>query len=108
MRAREGRPVRHSERPSQQINGSHATASVSPLPDIADLLRAEDWDKIAEHIDGAYVLLVKTTAGRYRRRCFLTVASAERAVQRAQERGENAVVVLAELKPLYRVVGGLS
>lgn len=76
------------------------------VPDITDVLTGTDWDKIAAHLDGAFVILVKTTRGTYRRRCFLTVASAERAVQRAQERGENAVVVLAELKPLYRVAGG--
>lgn len=66
----------------------------------------EAWDEFARHIDGAFVLVVKQSHDRYRRRCFLTAKAAEAAVRRAQARGENAVVVLAELKPVYRVIGG--
>lgn len=52
-------------------------------------------DDIARHVDGAFVLVVKVTAGRYRRRCFLTVKAAEDAARRA-----------TELKPLWKVRGG--
>lgn len=65
-------------------------------------------DQIAHHVDGAFCLAVETKAGKYRRRVFLTAASAERAAGRAAERGENSVVYLCELKPLWRVVGGES
>ena len=64
------------------------------------------WDEIARHIDGAFVLVVKLPGDKYRRRCLLTARAAEAAVRRAQARGENAVVMLAELKPVYRVIGG--
>lgn len=67
---------------------------------------AEQWGEFARHVDGAFVVVVRLTGGKYRRRCFLTVKAAENAARRAQERGENAVVVLSELKPLYRVTGG--
>jgi hypothetical protein len=38
-------------------------------------------DDIAHHVDGAFVLVVKVSGGRYRRRCFLTACSAERAAR---------------------------
>ena len=65
-------------------------------------------DDIAHHVDGAFVLVVKVSGGKYRRRCFLTAASAERAARNAQDAGHSAVVFLAELKPLWRVKGGVS
>jgi hypothetical protein len=56
-------------------------------------------DEITHHVDGTFVLVVKVT-GKYRRRCFLSAASAERAARNALEAGHNAEVFLAELKPL--------
>ena len=46
-----------------------------------------------------YAVLVETGEGRYRRRLFLTLASAERAVTRARERGKYAYLVLVTLTP---------
>jgi hypothetical protein len=43
-------------------------ASPSLVP-VADYL-----DEIARHIDGAFVLVVRVTGGKYRRRCFLTAS----------------------------------
>lgn len=68
--------------------------------------RTPSWDEFAAHVDGTFVVLVKLSGGRFRRRCYLTVKAAEDAARRAQLRGENAVVILAELRPLYRIVGG--
>lgn len=66
-----------------------------------------DLDALAEHVDGAFVLLVRITPStRYRRRVYLSAAAAERAVRAAQGRGEAATVYLCELTPLHRVVGG--
>ncbi len=77
-----------------------------------------DLDGLAEHVDGAFVLLVRITPStrpaalkqpeppRYRRRVYLSAAAAERAVRAAQDRGEAATVYLCELTPLHRVVGG--
>lgn len=46
-----------------------------------------------------YAVLVDTGEGRYRRRLFLTLASAERAVDRARDRGKYAYLVLVTLTP---------
>ncbi|GAA1706499.1 hypothetical protein GCM10009831_15210 [Dietzia cercidiphylli] len=46
-----------------------------------------------------YAVLVETGEGRYRRRLFLTLASAERAVNRARDRGKYAHLVLVTLTP---------
>jgi hypothetical protein len=63
-------------------------------------------DEIAHHVDGTFVLVVKVTGGKYRRRCFLSSASAEKAARNALEAGHNATVYLAELKPLWKLAGG--
>lgn len=65
-------------------------------------------DDLAQHVDGAFVLVVRVTGGQYRRRCFLTAAAAERAARNAQAAGHNAEVFLAELKPLWRLTGGAA
>jgi hypothetical protein len=91
--ARRGRPGQ--ETPSIKI------AKTSLLPGADNPL-----DDIAAHVDGAFVLVVRVTGGRYRRRCFLSVASAEKAASRATENGHDAEVYLAELKPLWRLTGG--
>jgi hypothetical protein len=74
-------------------------SSVSP----GALLPVSPLDAIAQHIDGAFVIVVRTSGGRYRRRCFLSAASAERAARNALEAGHDATVFLAELKPLWKL-----
>lgn len=81
-------------------------------------LSLDELDALAEHVDGAFVVLVRITPSsrpaalrepdppRYRRRVFLSAAAAERAARAAQGRGEACRVYLAELTPLHRVVGG--
>lgn len=80
---------------------SPAKATSSSVLEVVDTL-----DDLAHHVDGAFVVVVETTGGKYRRRCFLTAASAERAAGRATARGESATVFLAELKPLWKIRGG--
>ncbi len=46
-----------------------------------------------------YAVLVNSGDGRYRRRVFLTLAAAERAVERAQDRDQTAHLVLCRLIP---------
>jgi hypothetical protein len=65
-------------------------------------------DEIAHHNNGAFVVVVETTGGKYRRRCFLTAASAERSATNALAKGYNARVYLAELRPLWRLEGGVT
>jgi hypothetical protein len=101
-----------SEAPPEKISRHHDAALIredsstgAEIPESAGLAAL---DALAEHVDGAFVLVVKVTGGRYRRRCFLSAASAQRAVDRALARGENAVVYLAALQPLFRLTGGAA
>lgn len=91
----------HERRPVQEA--ADAKMAGGPIPILS---AGFDPDEVATHVDGTFVVLVQTTAGLYRRRCFLTVKAAENAARRANDAGHNAVVVLAELKPLYRLEGG--
>jgi hypothetical protein len=94
------KPPNERGRPRGRAANSQRTSSEG-AEDTAILTR--DLDELARVLDGAFVVVVKTTGGRYRRRCFLSVAAAERAAARAVEAGHNATIVLAELRPLYRV-----
>lgn len=96
LHTRESRPGAEAAVSSDRVG----TGSAASLP------AGMTWDEIAAHVDGTFVLVVKVTGGRYRRRTFLTAKAAQDAARRAQARGENAVVILAELRPVYRVIGG--
>ena len=65
-------------------------------PDTEDATR--EHGKVLAAAAG-YAVLVETGEGRYRRRLFLTLASAERAVERARDRGKYAYLVLVTLTP---------
>ena len=93
---RESRPEWENPEPATISTAIKTETSLNPL------------DDIARHVDGTFVVVVKVTGGRYRRRCFLTAASAQRAADRAIQRGETATVYLAELKPLWKLAGGAS
>lgn len=47
-----------------------------------------------------YAMLLHTGHGRYRRRLFLTLAAAERAVERARDRGQYAELILVRVVPV--------
>lgn len=64
-----------------------------------------ELDALAAQLDGAFGVIVETTPGRYRRRLFLTLSSAQNHVRRAQERGQNCRIYLGEMRPLNRVNG---
>ena len=78
----------------------------------------DDLDQIAERAGGAFAVVVELAASvrpaalpaptrvKYRRRVFMSIGAAENAARRAAERGLNARVVLVELRPVARVVGG--
>ena len=71
-------------------------------------LTLADLDDLAAHVDGAFVVVVRVTGERYRRRCYLTAKAAESAARKATDRGETATVYMAQLKPLYRLRGGVD
>ena len=60
--------------------------------------------KFAEYAQGVYVVVVETSDDRMRRRVYLNLPSAQKSVQRAQERGHEARLYLARLD----VVGGIG
>jgi hypothetical protein len=85
----------------RQEAASQKPASRSLVP-----LSSDPLDDLAKEIDGSFVVVVKLRGGKYRRRCFLTVAAAERAAHNALAAGYDAEVYLAQLKPLWRLAGG--
>lgn len=51
-------------------------------------------------VDGVHVVVVRTSNDRYKRRCYLSLAAADKAAERARERGDEAAVVLCRLTPV--------
>lgn len=98
IRAAERRPAGNGTAAQQRDPARLSVVSVPRSTD-RDQPRLSPVDA-AGIIDGAIVLVVQVAADRYRRRVFLTVASAERAARRARARGHAAEVVLARLAPV--------
>ncbi len=96
-----GPPKQH--RPEQRLEAANdCWAAVSNSVSLGDL------DALAAHVDGAFVVVVQVTGDHYRRRCYLTAKAAEAAARKATDRGENATVYLAVLKPLWKIQGGVA
>ena len=57
-------------------------------------------DRLAQYVQGAFVVVVQVGEDRLRRRIFLSLAAAQHAVERAQDRGHEAQVVLCQLQPV--------
>ncbi len=94
---------RQRSAPSSTTEGAPTSTTATKRSDSAILTSLDD---IARHVDGTFVVVVQVTAGKYRRRCYLTAKAAESAARKAVDRGETATVYLAELKPLWKVRGG--
>ena len=75
--------------------------SIHHIPN--ELHTNQSWQSVADRISGTFVVLVTTDNDRLLRRCYKTLASAERAARKARSRGQSSTVVLSELHPLYRV-----
>jgi len=95
--------VRPPGRESRPREGAALEINAGQAVDTSTLLYP---DEVARHVDGCFVAVVETPSGTYRRRVFLTLNAAERAVDNARARGCGARIVLAELKPLYLVEAG--
>lgn len=54
----------------------------------------------------AFVILVLTPQGKYRRKVYLSLHSAVLAVQRAEARGQSAQLVLCRLEPVESLLSG--
>lgn len=92
------RPAGNGANPEDQADG-RSTASL-PLTEVDAL------DALAKAVDGTFVVVVEHPGAKYRRRAYLTVASAERSAANARAKGHTVTVYLAELKPLWRLAGG--
>ncbi|MCI1963287.1 MAG: hypothetical protein LKJ18_03945 [Ancrocorticia sp.] len=64
------------------------------LPDPTDVRSVQD------SVDGVFVAVVELANGNHRRKCCFGLASAEKAVRRANERGQHASIVLCQLAPV--------
>lgn len=88
--------------------GGRSTPIVPDSDDARRLARGvlAELDDLANVVDGTFVVVVEHPGAKYRRRCFLSAASAQRSARAAQARGLNSTVYMAELKPLWRITGG--
>ena len=85
--------------PGHQVNGLETPTKKSDLivPQGTDDRRTLDS---ASLLAGVYVTVVRVNNGHMRRRVYLSLAPAERAVRSAQERGHSAEIVLCRLDPV--------
>jgi hypothetical protein len=51
-------------------------------------------------VTGVHVVVVETTAGKYRRRVYFNLPSAQRAADRALMAGHSAHIILCQLMPV--------
>lgn len=77
-----------------QTSGDDVKASLPPVT-------VKDWERAAAAVNGMYIAVVYVTDDKVRRYPCATLATAQRRVDRAVERGHEASVVLAELRPVH-------
>ena len=68
-------------------------------------LNTSDAQAAAEQCRGAFVVVVTTAGGRYRRRVYLNLAAGEHAARRARQAGHDAHIMLCRLDPVAVVAG---
>jgi hypothetical protein len=98
---REGRPT-----PAKVNTASVPTTTIknaSSIPHGLDPLA--DLDAIAEHLRGRFVIQIEVGPDRYRTHVYRNASAAERAVKRANDRGERAHVTLCQMLPVGVVIG---
>jgi len=84
--------------------GSASGAAHPKITAASEITYITDLDELASHVDGGFAVLVQVADDRWRRRVFLSAASAEAHARKAQQRGQSARVFLVELRPLVRIV----
>lgn len=80
-------------RPLHTIPGTASDSEPDALP-------AFTPEKAAAVAGGAFVVVTHTFADRHVRRVHLTLAAAQRAVERAEDRGHQAQILLARIVPV--------
>lgn len=89
--------------PAREAEGNANTMTTARTVPPQGTPRALEWQELCDRIGGTFVVAVMSPNGRFVRRCYLSLPAARRAAERANERGQAAVVVLSELRPVYRV-----
>lgn len=96
-------PPGHGEGAPGQAPLVNTAAAKLQVPDQSTTPTRQDQsrqDGAHRQVRGTLVVVVETPGDKYRRRCYLTLASAEAAVARAEAKGYCATVVLARLEPV--------
>lgn len=96
MSARESRPA--GNRAANEQAGRPTLSAESTATEPLSALDA------AGVVDGVHVVVVRVDGEHYRRRVYLNLPSAQRAVERARARGRGAEIVLCQLVPAGVVV----
>lgn len=101
---------RHDFAPGGGTEGEANTQeSLKALPSIppaygnpeAATLRRITTEDVVNHVTDALVLVIYSPKnGRFRRRVVFGITTAEKAVRRAEERGDEAWIVLSKIVPL--------
>ena len=101
MTAEESRLGDQTETADVHPGGLNSEASLPATDD-----HATGYKHAAQRVDHAFVAVVQTTHGNYRRRVFLSLKTAETAVRRSRAAGHDAHVVICELRPVTPTNGG--
>ena len=87
---------------SRPVGTNHQAANIATgIDDNAHSTPPEPLDAVdaAGVVDGVHVVVVRVDGEHYRRRVYLNLPSANRAVARARSRGQGAEVILCQLVP---------
>ena len=93
-------PPGHGEGAPAQAPLVNDAAAKLQVPDQRTTNPQDSTTRHAQQVRGCFVLVVETPGDRYRRRTFLTLAAAERAVDRARLAGHASSVLLCRLVPV--------
>ena len=90
------RPPAANQGPEDVTDGD--TASIPPS---AHILTHDETVALSQKaVTHAHAVLVSTPAGKFQRRLFLSLHAADKAMQRARDRGLTAACVMVELVPV--------
>lgn len=88
---RRSRPRANETGQTKKVPTAVVTPMVPPTP--------TDGVDLAGILSGVLVVVVRLDNDHYRRRVFLSLSAAERAVRRAHDRGHDAELVMCSLTP---------
>ena len=104
-------PERHNPPGANQGAEGVTDGDTKTIPPSAHILTHDETVALSQNaVRHAHAVLVSTPGGRFSRRLFLSLHAADKAMQRARDRGLTAACVMVELVPVpgvpVVVVGG--